>query len=467
MSRLPARPRAGRLAALGLIGVLAAACTAAPTTSPSAAPATAPASAPASEAPSPTPAEAVEIRIWSPHGPNFDNVAKTAIADYQAAHPNVTIKIEPVDNPSYLQRILTAAAAGTMPDIIYANPGTVASMIESGTVFGDMPTDMFTDELANTVPAFSKLMQDKDGKQYLLPIFGGYHGWDYQVQTLADAGYTEFPATWSQWLEACDKLAVRDGDKITKEGISWRFRTYGPRVEFQGLLGTQGVPLIGPDGKVNINTPEGLNALQLMHDSIYKQKCSMPVSVKGIPEAGVLGTATDTAAIEFQFPGSANFAITSLEANPTLADNWNKTPVWPKPDNGGVDYVLVSGDGFGVSQSSPHADVAWDFLKFLSQPEYMAQLATFATVARSDVMSDPSIQEFYGKLTNAKNVLDLFTKPEVAAAAVPDITGTAIPAIETAMGDVITKALEDPNADLQAYLADMQTQVETAIAEAP
>ena len=70
------------------------------------------------------PAEPVEIRIWSPHGPNFDNVAKTAITDYQAAHPNVTIKIEPVDNPVYLQRILTAAAAGTLPDIIYANPGT-------------------------------------------------------------------------------------------------------------------------------------------------------------------------------------------------------------------------------------------------------------------------------------------------------------------------------------------------------
>ena len=121
-----------------------------------------------------------------PPRPEF-RIAKTAITDYQAAHPNVTIKIEPVDNPVYLQRILTAAAAGTLPDIIYANQ-QVASMIESGTVFGDMPVDMFKDELANMVPAFSKLMSGKDGTQWLLPIFGGYHGWDYLVQDMAAGG---------------------------------------------------------------------------------------------------------------------------------------------------------------------------------------------------------------------------------------------------------------------------------------
>jgi len=455
-----ARPRAGRLAVLGVVGLLAA-CTPAASTAPSS-----PASSEGAVATSPASTEPIEIRLWSPHGPNFDNVAKTAITDYEAAHSNVTIKIEPVDNPSYLQRVLTAAAADTLPDIIYANPGIVTSMINSGTVFSDMPVDMFKDELANTVPAFSKLQQDANGKQYLLPIFGGYHGWDYQPKALADAGFTEFPKTWSQWLDACDKLTVRDGNKVTREGISWRFRTYGPRVEFMGLLGAQGVSLIDASGKVNINTPEGINVLKLMHDTVYSQKCSVPLSVKGIPEPGVLGIATNEAAIEFQFPGSANFVITQLEKNPSLADNWNKTPLWPKPDSGGVDYVLVSGDGFGVSKSSAHADVAWDFLKFLSQKKYMVQLAQFATVARSDVMSDPSVTEFYAKLKSATNALDLFTKPEISAAAVPDLTGAAIPAIETAMGDSITKLLEDPNADLAKYAADMQTAVEAALADA-
>lgn len=458
MSSPGARHGSGRLAAPGIVALfVAAACSPAPSAPP--------ATQGAGATPGPTTLEPIEIRIWSPHGPNFDNVAKTAITDYQTAHPNVTIKIEPVDNPSYLQRVLTASAAGTLPDIIYANPGIVASMIGSGTVFGEMPVDMFTDELANTVPAFSKLQQDASGKQYLLPIFGGYHGWDYQPKALADAGFSEFPKTWSQWLDACDKLVIRDGNKITREGISWRFRTYGPRVEFMALLGTQGVQMIDANGKVNINTPEGINVLKLMHDTVYANKCSLPLSVKGVPEPGVLGIATNTAAIEFQFPGSANFVFGQLEANPTLVDNWNKSPLWPKPDNGGVDYVLVSGDGFGVSKASPHADVAWDFLKFLSQKQYMSQLAQFATVARSDVMSDPAVVEFYSKLKGGTNVLDLFTKPEISAAAVPDLTGSAIPAIETAIGDSFTRLLEDPNADLAAYAAELQTAVETALAD--
>ena len=81
-------------------------------------------------------------------------------------------------------------------------------------------------------------------------------------------------------------------------------------------------------------------------------------------------------------------------------------------------------------------------------------------------MNDPSVVAYYGQLPNAKNMLDLFTDPAVAAAAVPDITGTAIPQIEQVMGDAITKMFEDPNADLPAYLKDMQTQVEAALAEA-
>ena len=105
---------------------------------------------------------------------------------------------------------------------------------------------------------------------------------------------------------------------------------------------------------------------------------------------------------------------------------------------------MISGDGFGVSKSSPNADTAWDFLKFLSQSKYMDEIATFATVARSDIMNDPSVVAYYGQLPNAKNMLDLFTDPAVAAAAVPDITGTAIPQIEQVMGDAITKMFEDP-----------------------
>lgn len=459
MISLRARSGAGRLAVLGIVGqFLVAACAPAQSAAPSGALATQGGAA----TPGPEP---IEIRIWSPHGPNFDTVAKTAITDYQTAHPNVTIKIEPVDNPSYLQRVLTAAAADTMPDIIYANPGTVAAMIESGTVFGDMPVDTFQEELGNTVPAFSKLMQDASGKQYLLPIFGGYHGFDYQTKAFAEAGITEFPRTWTAFLDACDKLTIRDGDKITREGVSWRFRTYGPRIEFMAFLGTQGVRLIDDTGKVNIDTPEGRNVLQLMHDTVYSKNCSLPVSVKGVPEPGVLGIATNTAAIEFQFPGTATFVIGQLKDNPGLADNWNKSPLWPKPDNGGVDYVLVSGDGFGVSKTSANADVAWDFLKFLSQKQYMAQLAEFSTVARSDVMSDPAVAEFYSQLKAGTNVLDLFTKPEISAAAVPDLTGAALPAVETAMGDAFTRLLEDPDADIAAYAAELQAAVEAALAE--
>jgi ABC-type glycerol-3-phosphate transport system substrate-binding protein len=438
-----------------------------PTANAPASVAPAPASGDAAASTAPTgnvPEGPIEIRIWDPHGPNFAKIADVAIADYKAIHPNVTVKIEPVDNSVYLTRILTAASAGTLPDIIYAGPGIIQSMLKDGNVFGPMPVDQFKDQLSKTVSAFIKLQQDNQGNQVLLPMGGGYHGWEYRVDLLSAAGFSEFPRTWSQLIDACQKLVVRDGNgTITREGVSWRFRSYGLRVEFQALLGTQGVTMLDSTGKVNIDTPEGLKVLTLMHDTVYKYNCSLPLSKKQVPPVGVLPLALGLAAIDFQFPGSETFAINYAKDHPEYASLWNKTPLWPKPDEGGQDYVLISGDGFGVSKSTPNASTAWDFISFLSQYKYAVQLATFSTVARSDVMQDPSIAGFYAQAPNAKNVLDLFTNPDVAAKAVPDITDPHTPQIETIFADSLTAMFEDPNADLAATLRDMQAQVEDAL----
>ena len=139
-------------------------------------------------------------------------------------------------------------------------------------------------------------------------------------------------------------------------------------------------------------------------------------------------------------------------------------PEWPAP-RGGETQVLISGDGYGVAQSSPNADVAWDFIHFLSDPKYMVQLAQFSTVANAEVMKDPSVAAFYAQAPNAKNVLDLFTDPAIMAKAVPDFTDPHLPAIEKIMGDAMTAMFEDPNADLPAILKDMQAQVDEAMTQ--
>jgi multiple sugar transport system substrate-binding protein len=438
------------------------AATAAPTTAPTAAPTAAPTEAPT---PEPTAAAEVEIRIWDPHGPNFAAIAQTAITDYKALHPNVTVKIEPVDNSVYLQRILTAAAADTLPDIIYAGPGIIQSMLKAGTVFGPMPVEKFQDHLSHMVPAFVKLQQDAAGTQVLLPMGGGYHGWEYRVDAFAEAGITEFPKTWSAFSDACKKLVVKDAaGKITREGISWRFRSYGLRVEFQIFLASQGSALFDANGKAQIDTPEGLKVLQFMHDTVYKDQCSLPLSQKQVPPVGVLPAALGTAAIDLQFPGSETFAINYAKEHPEYSDKWNKSPLWPAADGpDGKNVVLISGDGYGVAKSSKNAETAWDFIAFLGQPKYMLQLATFSTVARVDVMSDQSVKDFYAQAPNAKNVLDLFTNPDVMAMAVPDYTDPHLPAIELIFADALTAMFEDPNADLPAILKDIQAKVDEAM----
>jgi len=208
----------GLLAAMALV---LAACSGGGTASPSAAPSaaaseSAPTEAPATEAA----AEPVTIELYDLH---INEPGKTLIADivgeYETAHPNVTIEMTVLENEALKAKIATEMQAGNPPDLFQSwGGGVLAQQQEAGMVRA------IDDEIADwkdTMNAAAMSIYQVDGVQYGIPYNFGLVGFWYNQDLFEQAGISEPPATWSDFLDAVGKLkaagitpiAVGAGDK--------------------------------------------------------------------------------------------------------------------------------------------------------------------------------------------------------------------------------------------------------------
>ncbi|MBD3146537.1 extracellular solute-binding protein [Microbispora camponoti] len=127
-----------------------------------------------------------------------------AIKDFQAAHPNITIKSVPYENEAFKAKLTTLTQSGKAPDIFQTwGGGVLAQQVDAGLV-KDLTADAgpwlgtFTD---------AALSAYKVGdKQYAIPDDIGMVGFWYNKALFKKAGITEAPGTWSQLIDDVKKL---------------------------------------------------------------------------------------------------------------------------------------------------------------------------------------------------------------------------------------------------------------------
>ncbi len=208
----------GLMAAMALV---LAACGGGGTSNPSAASsADASEAAPSEAAPSEAAAEPVTIELYDLH---INEPGKTLIAEiiaeYEADHPNVTIEATILENEALKAKIATEMQAGNPPDLFQSwGGGVLAQQQEAGMVRA------IDDEIAewkDTMNPAAMSIYQVDGVQYGIPYNFGLVGFWYNQDLFEQAGISAPPATWTEFLDAVDKLkaagitpiAVGAGDK--------------------------------------------------------------------------------------------------------------------------------------------------------------------------------------------------------------------------------------------------------------
>jgi raffinose/stachyose/melibiose transport system substrate-binding protein len=128
-----------------------------------------------------------------------------AAADFHTADPNVTIKIQAVQNEDMDGKLQTALNSGSAPDIfLQRGGGKMAAMVEAGQL-KDITGDI-TDATKQAVGDAALKTGQVDGKAYAVPISILPGGFWYSKDLFQKAGVTTPPTTVDELNAAVSKL---------------------------------------------------------------------------------------------------------------------------------------------------------------------------------------------------------------------------------------------------------------------
>ncbi|SEC00510.1 extracellular solute-binding protein [Streptomyces sp. PAN_FS17] len=127
---------------------------------------------------------------------------------FEAQNPKVKVKIVQLENDAYKSKMTALTASGKLPDIFHTwGGGVLKQQVDAGLV--EDLTDRTKDFAEGLLPV-AKEPYLLDEKVYGIPFDIGMIGFWYNKALFKDAGVTEPPTTWGDFLDAVRKLKAKD-----------------------------------------------------------------------------------------------------------------------------------------------------------------------------------------------------------------------------------------------------------------
>jgi multiple sugar transport system substrate-binding protein len=410
--------------------------------------------------------EDVTLKWWAP------NLMPTIAQDeeyYKTLTDKFTeetgIKVETQVNAwaDYYNKILGAISSGEGPDVMASGTTWVSTLTPSG---GFLQFDDASLEAIGGADQFTQTAWDAAGGQNeggtsMIPWVAGVTTMFYNTKLFEEAGITEAPTTWPEFLEDAKKLTVdKDGDgTIDQWGFGYPSGFAQEWSHTMFAFGEQnGTAFFDEDGNPTLNGEGMVDAADQFLQLMTTDKVLNPASaeLQGMSDvqqqfingevAIMFGSGSNTS---FDDAGFTDYAAAQIVLNDPLA--------------GEAVTTHIAGVDMGVFIETKHQTEALEFMKFLVSEETQLDMAknikgilpvNTAAAADPDVSSDPVFK------VNTEILAD-------TAAGFPDnlLTGQA----ETLIGDALkTLAAQAATqgavsrADIQAVLDEANSQLEAS-----
>jgi multiple sugar transport system substrate-binding protein len=351
----------------------------APTAASAAAPATAaaPASnaAPAANATpattaAPVVSSGVELQVAT-RGATDGDIMENSVVTFLA---QTGIKFKHVSygpEPDYWSKVQALHATGQIADVVWASTGNLHNFANRG-ILAELDPLIAADkyDMSDYVPAGLQSMS-LNGKLYGMPWGGhpGNGGLLYNVDMLNAAGFnvTEDPDSLQNWTYETLKDAAAKTTRTTN-GRPDAFG-YSPGTDFLSLnnvLGAYGARFMTPDGKnLAMDTPEFLAAMSWVRD-IFSSKASPAPGPDATATANTnneLFASSKLAMLQSQYAGMFSPGEKVIQGK----FKWNVglQPTGPAGKRG----TALTINGMTIAAKSKHKDEAWQFVKWLMEPE--------------------------------------------------------------------------------------------------
>ena len=325
------------------------------------------------------PAPKGSLTFWAR---DSDSFLTTVVDAYNASQSNIKIKLTLIPQANFVQKLGTAVANGSGPDIA-ATDLVFAPYFASVGAFKDITS------LYNSLPYKSTLspahvaQATYKGKVYALPITAEASVLYYNKTLFAKAHIANPPTTYAE-VESDAKAitALGGGDK----GYYFSGACAGCNIfTFAPYIWASGGTVLDKDGNPTLNTPQVADALNMYHEMWADG--DIPASAK-----------TDNGA-NFSTPFTAgNIGMVTSGAFFTASLKAAKTPVdfgvAPIPGKTGGSSSFAGGDEVAIGSATKNEAAAWSFMEWVTDAgqKLIAQKG-FAVPIRSDIATSTYVPQ--------------------------------------------------------------------------
>ena len=346
----------------------------------------------------------VRIVYWHGWGGDEKKIVEEVVAEFNRTHPN--IEVEAVTIFGSYDKLLTAIAAGTPPDVTSAVWSfQTADLASRGAL---LPLDKYFQQSRLDPSIYVKPIWDAmhyEGKLYAMPVLANYSMIAYNKDHFKSAGLPDRgPSTVAELTEWAHKLSQVVRGRVTRLGY---LPTAGNFALYAHMFGGR---LYDPERRaVTPDDPGVVKAAQWLKD-YYEKYGYVPIQ-------------------SFQ----ASFGSYASPDNPffsgkiSMQDGWGEWIVnftkWYAPNfnygrfpypraDGSPGFATWAGSVWAIPTGSKHPDEAWELIKWLSAGEGGKLLALRLTngSARLSLNDSP---EFLAAMPVLKDALPLLRQDRV------------------------------------------------------
>ena len=302
----------------------------------------------------------------------------------------IEVDVEVVPWSDLLNRILAATASGEGPDVLNIGNTWSASLQATGALkqFDDATMEQIGG--ADRFLSGSLSATGAEGQPpTAVPLYSLAYGLYYNKAMFAEAGITEPPATWAQFVEDAKKLTTGDRWGVSIEGGSVSENIHNVFTFSE----QQGGSFFDEDGEPTFDTPENVAAIKQYVDLIQTDEVANPSNAEYSNGTEALADFANGKSAMVMWQAAAG----SLAELGMAAEDIGVAPVPvldPLPAGGEDVTSIVAGINLAVFENTEHEEEALQFVEFMTSTDTQIALnKTYGSLPSvEDAYTDPAFQ---------------------------------------------------------------------------
>ena len=303
--------------------------------------------------------ERVTIRFWA-LGAEGEQVQRL-VREFERANPGVRVDVQQIPWTAAHEKLLTSYVGDASPDVAQLGNTWIPELVALGAL-EPLDARVHRSAVIDSSDYFSGIWRTNEvgGHLYGVPWYIDTRVLFYRTDVLHRAGYDSIPDTWAGWRRAMQAERRIMGPK--------QWPIFLPTNEWTQpvVLGMQaGSPLLKDSAQYGAFSDSAYRNAFKFYLGLFKDDLA---PVAGNNDLGNVYQEFARGTIAMWITGPWNIGEMKRRLPPPVQQEWATAPLpGPTGDSSGVS--TAGGSSFVLFRGSPHPDVAWRLIEFLSRPE--------------------------------------------------------------------------------------------------